>query len=298
MSRGCLVACDEIACSPDCRGALVSLSRISLCVTSDFALRCSALSLSGITALAADSEDRAIALAGAGACEAVACILITAIKNKDQILGIIEHEALGALSALATYPKPRMSLATTKAPVFHALFLEVLKFQDTCGFKLARIALSVLLHFTHPTDIIKTPQTTVKLAAAAKHTGAIGSLAYALNGGWTLDCIDVSENNFVTRSAHQILTAIANAPNICSTGHQVDINDRTSRDHEASFLSSIEIVSSDRRSYFEERYRSRSQELQLLAPNKTFWPVGEVDVAALVSLIATTMKSDYPAVVS
>ena len=295
---GCLVACDEIACSPDCRGALVSLSRISLCVTSDFALRCSALSLSSITALAADSEDRAIALAGAGACEAVACILITAIKNKDQILGIIEHEALGALSALATYPKPRMSLATTKAPVFHALFLEVLKFQDTCGFKLARIALSVLLHFTHPIDIIKTPQTTVKLAAAAKHTGAIGSLAYALNGGWTLDCIDVSENNFVTRSAHQILTAIANAPNICSTGHQVDINDRTNRDHEASFLSSIEIVSSDRRSYFEERYKSRSQELHLLAPNRTFWPVGEVDVAALVSLIATTMKSDDPAVVS
>ena len=45
-------------------------------------------------------------------------------------------------------------------------------------------------------------------------------------------------------------------------------------------------------------YRSRSQELHLLAPNKTFWPVGEVDVAAYSLLIATTMKSDDPAVVS
>jgi len=296
--EGCLAACDEIACSQDCQGALVSLSRISLCVTSDFALRCSALSLSSIAALAAESEDRAVALAGAGACEAAASVLVTAIQNKDRVMGIIEHEALGALSALATYPKPRRRLAATKAPVFNALFLEVLKFQDTRGFKLARIALSVLLHFTHPTDIIRTPQTTIKLAAAAKYTGAIGSLAHALNGGWTLDCNDVAEKRFVTCSAHQILAAVANAPNICSTRHQVNINDRTSRDHNASSLSSIELIHSDCRSHFEERYRSRSQQLHLTASNKTFASIGDVNVATLVSLIATTMKSDDPAAIS
>ena len=164
--------------APDCRGALV-LSREYHCVTSDFALRCSALSLSS-TALAADSEDRASARQVLGHAK-LWHVFLSLRLNKDQILGIMSY---AVLCLPATYPKPRMSLATS-VPVFHALFLEVLEILDTCGFKL--VLLSVLLHFTHPVPIIK-HHSYCQACCCRKHTGAIG-LPHPIEWGLTLDCM-------------------------------------------------------------------------------------------------------------
>ena len=323
--RGGVAARDAVAFSTGCAGAFISLTRAPLSAPSDFGVRCAAICLTAIAALAKDAEGRASALADAGACDAVALALVAAMRDKDGSIASLQTAALSAMSAFSSFHSPRQAFTTTETPVLAALFLCIVQVDDAPSFECGHLALSTLVHFAHPTVTVSEPQTASKLATAAKQCKIVAALTHVLNGAWRPFCVDTAQHDLMMRYAHELITALANAPATMEGPTDIDtldgdtcpldvlVNDRTAAvssvyasestrlpDEAISaaklkFPSSAELVASDEKQHFEQRYgawflrHGTTNDSKLR--HKTTALAG-ADMAALVSLITAPEPLD------
>ena len=317
---------DAVAFSADCSGAFISLMRAPLSVSSDFCVRCARICLSAIIALASGAQGRATALASAGACDAIAAVFVASMRDTDGCLTKIVNPALSAIATISAFDEPRRVFVATEAPILAALFLAVARVCDGPSFERGSIALSTLRQIAHPTISTTEPRTAIKLATAAKRAKAVAALTHVLNSGWRAFCIDAAQNDVMIQSAHQVITALANAPAIAENPIDDD-DDAIGNDDPLAMLvdhrptgvsSAIPIdynraldkdmlinptllpISTDRMAgheikTFEQRYSAflKSPEagngLNTKHNNAT---LGDVDVAALVSLINAPVPFD------
>ena len=197
---------------------------------------------------------------------------------------------------------------------------------DGPSFERGSIALSTLRQIAHPTISITEPPTAIKLATAAKRAKAVAALTHVLNSGWCAFCIDAAQNDVMIQSAHQVITALANAPAIAENPIDDD-DDAIGNDDPLAMLvddrptgvsSAIPIdynraldkdmltnptllpISTDRMAgheikTFEQRYSAFLKSPEAgngLNTNHNNATLGDVDVAALVSLINAPVPFD------
>jgi hypothetical protein len=302
--RGGEAALAAVASSPGCLEMLVSLSRTPPSGTSNFGLRCADICLSVINALATACEDRAVALADAGVCDAIASILVEANRDKRNDEQPLEVAALTLCSTLSTHPTMRRQLITS--PIFIPLFLKITNVQDAFTFKLARLAISTLCQFAHPAS---DAHMTNKLVVAAKRTRAVCSLTFVLNGGWRAHCEDDTASRAMAQAANQIITALANAPNSDSEIKRFDGNALTRKREQTTLTpefvqitdggmrralrTSVSVLHADFRHGFELRYstwlRTGSTSSTKLTPSAATGL--DMDMTAIISLITAPMPT-------
>jgi len=296
------IACNAVVFSSECRGALISLMRAPLSALSDFDVRCSGTSLSTVIALAREPA-RATLLADSGTCDAVASILVETNVNRvmyGSMAPAIESLALATLSTFAAFPASRRTLASTDLPVFEILFFIIANVHDQLSCKRAYFAIAVLLHFTHPIDVIAEPLISIRLSVSSKRAKSMEALTVALNGGWRMYCDEDAKNDAIIQAARQIITTLANAPNYEAASDYALLGkfDRYSNaSNPSSFRSSMNLISEDDNQQFEQRYSKWVQTLRTQVSHgatarSRVKVLGNTDTAALVSLITAPVPSD------